>query len=515
MVITSLCASLRLNLAAMSSALVLPTALLLLAYMATIVWLVFRGARKINSLADYAVGSVRFSPVAVGLALAASMTSAATFIINPGFVAMYGISGFISYGLVMPAGALISLVLLTKGFRRYGQTVKALSLAQWMGTRYQSKGYAFFFAVLALLLVTFVVLINVGLTQILSRALAADPLWVLTGIVVFVFGYMMFGGANSMVYTNTIQAVIMAVVAIILLGSGYEHFSEGVHGFLAKLKAIDPLLVAPTNHSSFLYRDWFEMGLVQFLIGVAVVCQPHIITKALLLQEERDVNRFLMTGIGVQILFFLVVGVGLFARLQFPDLMFDGQKIPTDGILSAYVVQEFPVAVGLLVVLGLISAGISTLEGLIQSLSTTISTDLLPVFKPQILGMADHKRVWLNRAVIVLLAVIGWIFSYRQLVAPNLSVAIFAQNGVYAYFAAAFVPVLFGMFLPKARLITVAAASATALLVHFGVYYGELTWYMQVPVKNPAIPAALALMTALLVGGALYFVRDKNRILAA
>ncbi|MCA1801695.1 MAG: hypothetical protein LC662_04455 [Rhodothermaceae bacterium] len=27
----------------------------------------------------------------------------------------------------------------------------------------------------------------------------------------------------------------MLIVAFILLGSGYEHFSEGVHGFLDKL----------------------------------------------------------------------------------------------------------------------------------------------------------------------------------------------------------------------------------------------------------------------------------------
>jgi len=489
--------------------LILATALVLGLYMLAILWLVFRGARKINSLADYALGNVQFSPVAVGLALAASMTSAATFIINPGFIATYGISGFISYGLVMPLGALVSLVLLTKGFRKYGQTVKALSLAQWMGTRYNSKSYALFFALLALLLVTFIVLINVGLTQIIARALDANPVWVLTGIVFFVFGYMMFGGANAMVYTNTIQALLMLVVAVILLGSGYEHFSDGVQGFIDKLRAIDPKLAQSTRPDSFLYRDWFEMGLVQFIIGVAVVCQPHIITKALLLKEEKDVNRFLLTGISVEAIFFLVVGAGLYARLAFPDLSIAGQAIPTDGIMSAYVVQEFSVAVGLLVVLGLISAGISTLEGLIQSLSTTISNDLLPAFFPAISQQTDARRVLLNKGVIIVLGLVSLWFSYQQLLAPNVSVAIFAQNGVYAYFSAAFVPVLFGMFLPKAKLLTVAAASATALLVHFGIYYGELTPYMQTAVKNPAIPAAFAILSALGMGILLYRWKDK------
>jgi len=473
-------------------------------YMVITLIIVFRAAIKVKSLADYAIGNITFSPVAVGLALAASMTSAATFIINPGFIALYGLSGVISYGIVMPVGALISLVVLSKGFRRYGQNVKALSLAQWMGSRYQSKNYAFFFAVLALLLITFIVLINVGLTQILSKALDVTPATVLFGIIIFVFGYMMFGGANSMVYTNMIQAVLMLIVAFILLGSGYEHFSDGVHGFLAKLKAVDPVLVRATNPESVLFRDWFEIGFAQFMIGIAVVCQPHIITKALLLKDEKDVNRFLTVAVLVELIFFSVVFTGLYARLMFPDLMLNGVAIKTDAILSTYVVAEFPVWMGLIVVLGLISAGISTLEGLIQSLSTTISNDLLPVFFPNLLLKSDKNRIALNKLVIVVLAGVSAYFSYQQLVEPNLSVAIFAQNGVYAYFAAAFVPVLFGMFLPKAGLKVVAPASFAALLVHFSVYYAALTPWMQASVKNPAIPAALAISASLLIGGLLY-----------
>ena len=60
-------------------------------YAATIIVLVVRGARRNRSVADYAVGNIAFSPLAVGLALAASTTSAATFIINPGFVAYFGL----------------------------------------------------------------------------------------------------------------------------------------------------------------------------------------------------------------------------------------------------------------------------------------------------------------------------------------------------------------------------------------------------------------------------------------
>ncbi len=73
-----------------SQEMVLATAILLAAYCGVILYFVYRGARKNRSMADYALGSVSFSPITVGLSLAAAITSAATFIINPGFIALYG-----------------------------------------------------------------------------------------------------------------------------------------------------------------------------------------------------------------------------------------------------------------------------------------------------------------------------------------------------------------------------------------------------------------------------------------
>lgn len=497
-----------------SQELVLATSILLVIYMAVILFFVIRGALKIKSISDYAVGNVQFSPVAVGLSLAASTTSAATFIINPGFIALYGLSGVLSFAVVMPLGIFVSLIILTKSFRKQGNTVKALTMAQWIGKRYESKNYALFFGFLSLLLITFIVLICVGMTKVLAKALNADELYVLIGLVIFIFGYMMFGGANSMVYTNTIQAVLMIIVAVILLTSGYEHFSEGVNGFLAKLENIDPLLVQSTNPKSFLFRDYFEIIFCSLMVGIAVVCQPHIITKSLLLNKESDVNKYLAVGIGVEILFFAVVLVGLFARISFPDLTADGEALKMDGIVPAYVVKEFPVYVGLIVILGLLSAGLSTLEGLIQSVSSTITSDIIqPLFSKK-LGITEQKRsknlIMINKGVIVTLAFVSIVLSYDQILNPSLSVGIFAQNGVYAYFSAAFVPVLIGIFLKNVPRIVPIAASVTAIIVHFSIYYGGLTSYMKGAVKNPAVAVTFALLASMAVATILFFA-TKNR----
>ena len=499
-----------------SNELVIAGWILVFLYSAVILFFVIRGARKTKSMNDYAVGSFAFSPISVGLALAAAMTSAATFIINPGFIAFYGFSAVISFGFVLPVASLVSLVFLTKGFRKHGMNVKALSMAQWMGTRYNSKGYALFFAFLSLLLITFIVLIAVGLTKVLAKTLNVSEIRILIGIVVFIFGYMMFGGANSMVYTNTVQAIIMLVVAFIMIGSGADNLSAGFGGLIEKLSAIDPKLVQTTNESSFLFRDYFEIFITQIIIGVAIVCQPHIITKSLLLKTDKDVNRYLVTGIIVQFIFFLVVITGLWARITFPDLTVNGIPLKLDGVISAYVVKKFSWFVGLIVIMGLISAGISTLEGLIQSISTTVTEDIIkPLFGKLIKsGEQNGGKIYIkiNRIVIAAIALISILLSYDQLVNPKLSVGIFAQNGVYAYFSAAFVPILFGMFIKNVNKLAVILASATAVIVHFSFYYGKIKVPFSIATgENPGVAAAMAIISALIIGSITYFItREKN-----
>jgi sodium/pantothenate symporter len=212
-----------------------------------------------------------------------------------------------------------------------------------------------------------------------------------------------------------------------------------------------------------------------------------------------------------------VVLTGFYARLTFPDLVANGVPLKNDGIISAYVVAAFAdsrvaVFVGLIVILGLISAGISTLEGLIQSVSTTITSDIIkPLFGKHI--KTELAYISINKISIILLAIVTIFVSYDQLVNPKLSVAMLAQNGVYAYFSAAFIPVIFGIFLKDVDIRAPFWATITALFVHFGIYYflpwcvaefgwsfGFFTKYLIGTVRNPAISASGAIIVSTAVG---------------
>jgi sodium/pantothenate symporter len=214
-------------------------------------------------------------------------------------------------------------------------------------------------------------------------------------------------------------------------------------------------------------------------------------------------NRYLTVSVVLLILFFTVVFAGLYGRLQFPDLKYNAGPLPLDGVMSAYVVTAFKPAMSLFLVVGLIASGIATLESLIQSISTTITSDIIKTLS----GKSDLKNeLLINKVVIGLMAIITITVSYRQLIHPDLSVGILAQNGVYASFSAAFVPLLFGMFFKTVHKAAPVAASVVAIVVHFSVYYGRLTPYMQDPIRNPGVASAIAILSSITVGAVVYMI---------
>jgi sodium/pantothenate symporter len=462
-------------------------------YVAAVVVISWRSKRAARTMESYSVGSRQASPYAVGLSLAASMTSAATFVINPGLIYLYGWAGVLGYAVAAPLGIFLGLVIFSKSFRRMGDRFNVLTVPQWIGDRYGDRRITVAFAVLSLLQVTFLVLITVGLAVVLHNALAIPVPAALGLVVVFTFTYILLGGAATHIRTNTIQACIMIVVALIFLASGARFFAGGPGAFFERLATVAPHYAEATNPQSLLFRDWFEVLAANFIVGIAIIMQPHIVSKALYLRTEADVNRYLGTAVVVSTLFFAVLVTGLFARLAMT-----GEPLPPDRVMATYMVQQFGPVLRAVIVLGLLSAGFSTMEGILVALSSIFANDflrnVLPSARRDPAAWKEQSLRW-ARVFLMVLAPVTILLSWRQITNPSLSVAIFAQNGVYGLFAATFVPVLFGIFVPRADRRWVLLGSATALTVHFGMYYGHIThWH-----NNPAVTAAFALLASVLV----------------
>ena len=461
--------------------------ILLIAYAAVIVFLAWRNRSRATDIASFSVGSRRVPPFFVGLSLAANMTSVATFVINPGLIHAYGWSGVVGYGMAAPLGIFIGLVITSKRFRQVGDRFTVLTVPQWLGERFESRGLTVFFAVASMLQITFLVLIVTALVLVLMSVLQIGMWPALLMVVIFTFGYILFGGASLHVWSNSVQAITMLAVAVILVASGAAVFADGVGGFFGRLDAVAPLYGSMTNPDSLLFRDFFEVVVANFVIGLAIIMQPHIISKSLYLRSERDVNTYLVTAMVAGTVFTAVLLVGLYARLEL------GGDLPPDRVVATYIASAFAPGLRAFIMLGVLAAGFSTLEGVILALSTIFGNDFygtLARARGVDPALLRQRLLRVGRIFLVALAPITLVLSWRQIVAPSLSVAIFAQNGIYGLFAATFAPVLFGIFSKRATAPLVLTAAVSALVVHFGMYYGGITMYH----NNPAVPATFALV---------------------
>lgn len=447
-----------------------------------------RGARKSSSVASYAVGSRDLPPWVVGLSLSAQLTSVATFVVNPGLVAHFGLAALLGYGVAAGAGITIGLAVLSGPFRETGARVMALTIPQWIGTRWESKGLRLAFVVLSAGLLAFATLIVVALALVLASLLGVPAVAVAAAVLVYVLLAMALGGATAHAWINAVQALIMIVVGLLLVGTAFGQAAP-FGGVLPRLAAIQPSLATVVNPASPYFRNLFEVFFCNFLVGLAIVGQPHILSKALYLSDGRQVKRYLGVAIGAGVVFMAVLWVGLAARLSLPALPRIDLVVPT------WIGASFGPGASVVVAIGIVCAGLSTLEGIFLALASILSVDvhpLLPGAKPE--RALRFGRIGLAAIGIVCLLLVRWQIAHPT----GGSVAIFAQYGIYLLFTASSVPLVAGMFLPRARRGGVALAAAAAVVVYVAagaLKLGTLS-------NNPAVLATWGLLASWAVLGA-------------
>jgi len=492
---------------------------LFIAYLALTSYLAWLGHKKTKDIQSFSVGSGDMNPVVVGITLAASIASTATFVINPGFVYKHGMSAFMHLGVAAGLGVIIGLVVMSTGFRRLGQKANALTLPGWLGERYRSRRVAVGFALINLLSLSFVVLIVGGVSIVMQKTLGLTNVESLVLIIGFVFSYIFIGGTWAHAYTNTLQGIIMAVIAVVIVGSGLgDLFSEG----LAPIAAVDPNLTAMVNPESPLFGSFFSVFVAGFIIGFALVCQPHIISKALYVKDDAAVRKYLAVTIVVSICFSALLLVGIYARLM--DIPREAFVDPATGrfrqdlVMAVYLVRSFDPTMLAVITVALLAAGMSTLDGILVALSSIAAGDLfLNLTRDNVLrDKSEEERSHIaHRASQVILIAMGLCAFAISLHPPEL-LGIFGQLGVYGIVAASTVPILFGILFPRVGIRPMMTAAVAGLVVHFGLYFlqggvadsGLIaglaticgTDVEHLGLANPGVTATFGLLSSLLVG---------------
>jgi Na+/proline symporter len=353
-----------------------------------------------------------------------------------------------------------------------------------------------------LLSFAFVVLLVGGISIVMQSLLGISNAIALTITLVFVTGYVFIGGTYAHVLTNMLQGSLMIGVTILVLGSCVVLAVQQPGSTIEALRQVDANLVATVNTGGQLFNSMFSIYVAGFIVGAIVVCQPHILTKALYVKDDRSVRQYLIVFAAIFVLFQMLGAVGFFTHLAVPaEALVDGTtgQFRQDLVMTQYLAATFPTWVFTIVGVVLLAAAMSTLDGLLVSMSTITANDLVlnlaerRMHQDEAQQMAFALKV--SHVVLVVIAVAAFLINLQ----PPKLLGIFGQAGVYGLTAAAAPPLLLGVLFRRVPIALVWGGSIAALVIHFTLFFNgaELFPTSSFTFANPGVTVSLATLSVL------------------
>ncbi|MFD1861386.1 sodium:solute symporter family transporter [Planococcus chinensis] len=418
--------------------------IMLIGYFIWTTWLGRKGSVHSGSMKGFALARGKVRPSIVGISFGASYASANLFLGVPGWAYTYGLST-LWYTIGCFGVTWLGLLLFTKKFWRYGQkNGGSLTLPQWLGNRYKSKTLQVLVALLVLFNIYYIVGQNVGLATMFETVIGIPYMWGIAIGVGITIVYVSLGGAFAQIVSDGIQGTVMAVVSILLfvsllwtIGGGWNVFGT----LQTELRAIDPALVAPLSTGGPFYSG-FAILSIQWLL-FSFVLLPHLMNKVLTVEKEEDLRTFTLTaGISLFVLSVFSVFAGLAARVILPGLA------SADSAIPAYIMEAFPVILIALMVMGLISAILSTTDSLYLGITNSIGNDLYRVLAVPLLYKnkklteqeLDGKVLKASKVSLVFIGLVSLYMSFRR---PD-SLALLTSFGTSAIISGIVAPISLG-----------------------------------------------------------------------
>lgn len=344
--------------------------------------------RRTRSEEDYWIAGGNLGWVLGGATIAATHTSAGTFI---GTIGVMYTAGW-SFGwliLSIPLAYWFMAAVLAPRFTK----VKELTLPAFMEARYYSKSVRGLSAVI--ILIATVVYIQ---AQIVAGGLIASTVFGIptrTGMIGFtliLLVYTVLGGMMAVVYTDFLQLVVMTVGVAVAIPLALRHVG-GVDELFTLVEAVNPLTFTWDSMPPVLL---FTMGMA-FMLGS--VSSPAQLVRLYAMKDMRTIRRgillaiVLITSINLMVFVLSLVAVVLFPALPTGDL-----AMP---MLARTVLPPF---LGGIVLAAITSAMMSTVDSLLIVAGSALSFDIYQnLIDP---GVSVSRRRIIDRLGIVVVGVV-------------------------------------------------------------------------------------------------------------
>ncbi|HEV59155.1 MAG TPA: Na+/glucose cotransporter [Phycisphaerales bacterium] len=278
------------------------------------------------------------------------------------------------------------------------------------------------------------VVFNVLLPEIhipVTESFTLDAFWLGALLTVTLTGlYTVLGGLRAVVYTDTIQTVILLIGSAFITFFGLSKLGGWTElQSICRENATNFALWRPNTDPDF---PWLGVLIASPIIGIWYWCtDQYIVQRALAAKDLRNARRGALWGSFLKVwpvMIFVVPGLIGYALHQkglitIPTKMVDGQPaLDGDHVFAVMVTELLPMGLRGLVVGGLLAALMSSLSSLFNSCASLFTVDIYEKIRPK---ASEQHLVTVGRIATIVVVFMGiiWIPVMQRV----------SQGGLYKY----------------------------------------------------------------------------------
>ena len=353
---------------------------------------------------DFFRGGQRIPWLVAGLSIFATMLSSITFMAIP---AKAYATDWVYFPVNMMVVAITPLVVAV--FLPFFRKIDATSAYEYLEKRFNRFVRLFASGSFVLFQVgrMAVVLYLSALALAVITPLSEEQSILLMGLLSIV--YCALGGLEAVVWTDTVQSVVLlggAVASLVLI---LLRIDGGVAGFVDVAEVHQKLHLANVDFSAGSFATtaiWVVVlgGLAQALVPYS--SDMAVVQRYMAVSDIGRARRAIWTNaiavVPASLLFF-GVGTALFVfYAEYPERLDPAFK--TDAIFPLFISRELPAGLSGLVVAGIFAAAQSTISTSMNSMSTAVVTDFVRPFAG---SWQERTYLWLGRGLTVAFGVAG------------------------------------------------------------------------------------------------------------
>ncbi len=421
----------------------------LFVYVGAMIGFGYLGMRHVKNSDDFATARGGYGLWFLAFAMTATTASGATFLGIPGLGYRFGFPA-LGYALVYPFAVYLGVWLCFKQVQKAGNSFHNRSIPEFMGDRYQSEVLRVLVAVFSIVLLFYLAAQLLAGLVMFEQMLGLDAISALAVTTAVLLVYVVLGGAHADIITDGAQGAMMLglalmIVVLFVLGVGVE--GGGVSGVMARLSEQDPQLVQAHYEGSAIFDSWWDFIAI-FLAHLSLGMLPHIGNKVWALKEGIGRTKFLLVCLVMGLVLASMIFGGILARAVLGDVLLSQPGGANQAIPSLFI-ELFPVWLAALLGVAILSAIMSTADGLVISTSQVFANDiyrrtLAKVLHPEASeAEIDHNVLRISRWSIIFVLLGAAVLAYYSI---GQNIALMVWVGLGGMMAALAGPMILGVF---------------------------------------------------------------------